>query len=315
MTLAAAWSPAMALAMTLAATTAGGARAQDACAPAAFANTCTGAVLQFCSTTDPAGNPRPSPVTASFDCTAPDANGQPRAPNASCGPVDCQDQSGDGCAVFRLDEPGCLGGTGDPCIGAGPLFDGNTANDASFAALLCADPTEACVADGQGETCQPGFQACADVGAECFGNVLVLCIAGASEDTDGDGAIDANEVDLDGDGVIDSALLVPPTAIDCSTGFGTAGTCDAAATAGPLHEITGLQGQALADCNLPQETTGEGEGEGQAPGGTQPSAPACGAGLAAGLGPAGPRSGLGPAGPVAALALVLVLARRRPRRG
>lgn len=229
----------------------------DACVPADFADQCGDAsTLVVCPATGANAN-----LETHVDCTFPDeAGANPFAPGGTCTDAPCIDDEGDGCAAFDIDvAKTCAAGAGDGCAGIAALFDGDAANDNQAGALLCADG--GCVVGAGAETCDASIPACTGFGVSCTGNTLVMCLFGASEDTDNSGALNGTE-DLDADGTIDSFVNPSPTAIDCATAFGVAGTCSNTATAGPLHDlIQDTTGAAIPDCDLPAEGEGEGEGD------------------------------------------------------
>jgi uncharacterized protein (TIGR03382 family) len=228
------------------------------CDPAVFDNTCAGNVLTACFNDGAGGT-----VEESQDCTFPDEDtGEPIAPNAECGLIDCNDTTGEGaCALF---DDTCLSGADDPCIGISPRLDDNAANDANAFGATCvagsactvqADATgaltETCLESPGGFVCEaPLTYGCADA------TTLILCL-GISEDADGDGVLDPGE-DSDADGAIDVGVTTSPFAIAC-TGFFDG--CDDEAPDGPMHQSGIGQPGNSPDCLIAAEGEGEGEGE------------------------------------------------------
>jgi hypothetical protein len=126
------------------------------------------------------------------DCTAtPDVQVCGGADILFCNPntnlieaFSCADQaSGSVCATDTCDGVcenfiTCQQSRNGTCIGAAPLLDSDTNNDALFMAVTC-EAGDACTLDfsAQTETCRASpIGACSQSGAQCVGSDLVICV-------------------------------------------------------------------------------------------------------------------------------------------
>jgi len=228
-----------------------GARAQDACDPATFQNTCDAASA---SSVDVCQDPEQdgTGVTATVDCST-------EAAGAICS--DGPDCDGPGCA--DITGKTCASPVGGACLGFSQLLQGG--NPDAFGALLC-EGDGTCKTDSTGDNCvahEGGT--CADGAADagsCQGSVLSFCIP--FQATSGTLVFASNiEIDcalLSFDGTNPAVCGVQTC--QCDAQCGTGGTCTGGQCAGGTFCVN--PNPDPADCAGGE---GEGEGEGEGDGG------------------------------------------------
>ncbi len=199
---------------------AGASYAQDACV-ADDPATCTGSSLEFCNA---------QLVTETFDCAT--------IPSATCGDVGCVGTSASCVAGVLLTD--CVGGIGGPCIGASPLFNQDTTDDANAFGFRCAGDA----------TCITGPNAAGDdLEDTCIAHVGPACALDTESACVGDSLVFCRKFIENAGDTEPSIALVSNNGLDCAA---LGGTCNPTATFD--------DGTTGPNCEFPD--TGEGEGEG-----------------------------------------------------
>jgi len=206
-------------------------------------DTCSGELVLFC-------NPNTS-VYETFDCSG-------AAAGTVCAPTPCTGSSCSG--AIR-----CVGSRGDDCVGLGPVFDDDTANDNLIMQTPCV-AGDACLLSDAGETCvaSPNNLRCSASSATCLNNQLVICVgfSGGNAFLTSPGVVDCASFGLDC--IDDGAAEGPRCAENFDPRCGTDGdgacqgsiafSCDAGTVSGQ-QDCANL-GQVCVDEGSPFCTTG-----------------------------------------------------------